>query len=55
MRSMFDGKMSSNLSGAGRASCLLYTAKFTELKDLDFIRAGYLINRTISAAKLIFD
>ena len=49
MRIMFDEKMSSILSGAGGASCQLCTAKFTELKDLDFIRAGYPINRTISA------
>ena len=47
--------MSSNLSRVGRASCQLCTAQFTELKDLDFIRASYQINRTISAAKLIFD
>ena len=55
MRSMFDGKMSSILSGAGGAICQLCTVKFTELKDLDFIRTGYPINRTISAARLIFD
>ena len=35
--------------------CQLCTVKFTELKDLDFIRTGYPINRTISAARLIFD
>ena len=54
-RSMFDGKMSSILSGAGGASCQLCTATFSELKDLDLIRAGYPINRTISAARSIFD
>ena len=55
MRIMFDGKMSSILSGAGGASCQLCTVKFTELKDLDSIRTGYPINRTLSAARLIFD
>ena len=39
-RSMFDGKMSSILSGAGGASCQLCTTTFSDLKDLDLIRAG---------------
>ena len=52
-RTMFDGKMSAILSGA--ASCQLCTTQFNQLKDLDFIRAGYPINRSISNAKLIFD
>ena len=54
-RTMFDGKMSAILSGAGGASCQLCTTQFNQLKDLDFIRAGYPINRSISNAKLIFD
>ena len=51
---MFDGKMSAILSGAGGASCQLCTTQFTELKDLELIRSGYQINRSISDAKLIF-
>ena len=54
-RTMFDGKMSAILSGAGGASCQLCTAQFEELKDLDLIRDGYPINRFISDAKLIFE
>ena len=54
-RTMYDGKMSAILSGAGGASCHLCTTQFNQLKDLDFIRAGYPINRSISNAKLIFD
>ena len=35
VRSMFDGKMSAILSGAGGASCQLCTATHNELKDRD--------------------
>ena len=52
---MLDGKMSAILSGAGGASCQLCTTHFDELKDLDLIRAGYPINRSIKDAKLIFE
>ena len=55
MRTMLDGKMSAILSGAGGASCQLCTTHFNELKDLDLIRAGYPINRSIKDAKLIFE
>ena len=54
-RTMIDGKMSAIISGAGGVSCQLCTTQFDELKDLDYIRVGYLINRSISDAKLIFD
>lgn len=53
-RCMFDGKMSKVLSGAGGANCQLCTTSFGQLKDLHLIRDGYPINRTITAAKMIF-
>ena len=40
VRSMFDGKMASILSGAGGASCQLCTAAHKELKDPDWIIQG---------------
>ena len=55
MRTTLDGKMSAILSGAGGASCQLCTTHFNGLKDLDLIRAGYPINRSIKDAKLIFE
>lgn len=33
------------MSGAGGASCQLCTAHHTQLKDLDLIRSGFLINQ----------
>ena len=54
-RTMLDGKMSQILSGAGGASCQLCTATHGELKDLELIRSGYPINRTISSALDIFN
>ena len=53
-RSMFDGKMSGILTGAGGAKCQLCTATFEELHDIDLVRSGFPINRTISAARDIF-
>ena len=53
-RSMFDGKMAGILSGAGGAHCYLCTASFKELHDIELIRNGFPINRSISAAKEIF-
>ena len=53
-RSMFDGKMSGILTGAGGAKCQLCTATFTALHDIDLVRSGFPINRTISAARDIF-
>ena len=47
-RSMFDGKMSAILSGAGDASCQLCTATHTELKDQQLVLQGFPINRHIS-------
>ena len=55
LRTMFDGKMSAILSGAGGASCQLYTASHAELKDLELVRDGFPINRTITKALDIFD
>ena len=55
VRSMFDGKMAGLLSGAGGAHCQLCTATFKQLHDLELIREGFPINRSISAAKEIFD
>ncbi|KAI6657119.1 hypothetical protein LOD99_15905 [Oopsacas minuta] len=54
VRSMFDGKMASILSGAGGASCQLCTTTQKELKDRDLILQGYPINRNISDAIQIF-
>ena len=54
IRSMFDGKMFGILTGAGGANCQLCTAYFKELHDIELIRCGYPINRSISAAKEIF-
>ena len=53
-RSMFDGKMSGILTGAGGAKCQLCTATFEELHDIELVRSGFPINRTISAARDIF-
>ena len=55
VRSMFDGKMAGILSGAGGAHCQLCTANFKQLHDFELIREGFPINRSISAAKEIFD
>ncbi|KAI6661435.1 hypothetical protein LOD99_13307 [Oopsacas minuta] len=54
LRTMFDGKMFGILSGAGGASCQLCTASFAELTDLELVRSGFPINRTITSAKEIF-
>ena len=50
IRSMFDGKMSALLSGAGGASCQLCTATHKDLKDRELITQGFPINRKISDA-----
>ena len=54
IRTMFDGKMSGILTGAGGAKCQLCTASHKELHDVELIRSGFPINRTITAAKEIF-
>ena len=54
IRSMLDGKMSGILSGAGGAHCQLCTANLKELKDLEMVRAGFLINRQILDAKELY-
>ena len=46
--------MSGILTGAGGAKCQLCTATFAELHDIDLVRSGFPINRTISAARDIF-
>ena len=52
---MFDGKMSGILPGAGGEKCPLCTTTFAELHDIDLVRSGFQINRTMSAARDIFD
>ena len=54
LRTMFDGKMAGILSGAGGAHCQLCTATFEQLHDVELIRDGYPINRSITAAKELF-
>ena len=53
VRSMFDGKISAILSGAGGASCQMCTATHDDLKDRDLIEDGFPINRTITDAILL--
>ena len=53
-RTMFDGKMSKLLSGAGGASCQLCTVTHAQLKDLELIRSCFPINRQIQDAIAIF-
>ncbi|KAI6647437.1 hypothetical protein LOD99_12433 [Oopsacas minuta] len=53
-RTMIDGKMSENLSGAGGAHCQLCTANKSGVKDLEIVRSGVPINRSITTAKKIF-
>ena len=47
--------MSATLSSPGGASCQLYTAIHTQLKDLNLIRDGFSINRFIHDAKSLFN
>ena len=54
-RTMFDGKMSKILSGAGGASCQLCTITHAQLKDLNLIRSSFPINRHIQDAISIFN
>ena len=54
VRSMFDGKMSAILSGAGGASCQLCTATHNALKDSELIIQGFPINRHITDAIQLF-
>ena len=54
LKSMFDGKMLGILSGAGGAKCQLCTATFKDLHDIELVRSGFPINRTVSAAREIF-
>ena len=50
IRSMFEGKMSALLSGAGGASCQLCTATHKDIKDREHVVQGFPINRRISDA-----
>ncbi|KAI6659668.1 hypothetical protein LOD99_14591 [Oopsacas minuta] len=54
LRTMFDGKMAEILSGAGGAHCQLCTATFKQLHDVELIRDGFPINRSITSAKELF-
>ncbi|KAI6661279.1 Dna-mediated transposase [Oopsacas minuta] len=54
LRTMFDGKMAGILSGAGGAHCQLCTATFKQLHDVELIRDGFPINRSITSAKELF-
>ena len=51
---MFDGKMALLVSGACGVDCEFCTANFKQLHDVEPIRDGFPINRSISAAKEIF-
>ena len=55
IRSMFDCKMAGILSGAGGAHCQLCTANIKELHDVELIGEGFPINRSISAARELFE
>ena len=57
IRSLFDTKMAGLLDGAGGASCHLCTlyATDSQIASIDWVRAGFPIDRFISDAKLIFD
>ena len=52
LRSMFDGKMSPLLSGAGGASCQMCTATRADVKDREFVVQGFPINRKISDVEI---
>ncbi|KAI6650537.1 hypothetical protein LOD99_7588 [Oopsacas minuta] len=54
LRTMFDGKMAGILSGAGGAHCQLCTATFKQLHDVELIRDGFPINRSLTSAKELF-
>ena len=54
LRTMFDGKMGGILSGAGGAHCQLCTETFKQLHDVELIRDGFPINRSITSAKELF-
>ena len=54
LRTMFDGKMAGIPSGAGGAHCQLCTATFKQLHDVELIREGFPINRSVTLAKELF-
>ena len=54
VRSMFDTKMAQILSGAGGANCQVCTAKFDQIREIDFVLLRFPINRTIQDAKILF-
>ena len=54
-RTMFDGKMSKVLSGAGGDSHQLCTMTHAQLKDLELIRSSFPINWQIQDAIAIFN
>ncbi|KAI6648997.1 hypothetical protein LOD99_6880 [Oopsacas minuta] len=54
LRTMFDGKMAGILSGAGGAHCQLCIPTFKQLHDVELIRDGFPINRSITSAKELF-
>ena len=51
----FDTKMAAILDGAGCASCHLCTCSKDQLKNIDLIKQGFPINRSISLALKIFN
>ena len=53
-RTMFDGKISGILSGAGSASCQLCTANREQLKNCEIIEYGFEINTHIKDVINIF-
>ena len=53
-RCLFDTKMAAILDGAGGAPCHLCTCTQNQLKDIDLIKQGIPINRSIDSAIEIF-
>ena len=53
VRSLFDGKLAGILSGAGGASCQLYTATHSELKDRQIVLQGFPINGIPDAKRIV--
>ena len=54
-RCLFDTEMAAILDGAGGASCHLCTITRDQLKDIDLIKQGFPINRSIEKAFQIFE
>ena len=47
--------MAQILSGVGGASCQLCTAMFTQIHDIDLVKDGFSINRSIQDAQSLFE